>query len=235
MLKLLSHRTRGHMTPYYSTQDAGLLLGIPVDGLQLWLQKGNPGTGSTWADASGNGNPGTLTNATWSSGAVAFDGSGDYVSGFPSLISPATGTRTIIVWAISTDSGYSRRGMVATRDLSLSSGFVFGYYSSNQIQYFETGGGTFRPTITMPGDGTRNMWAVTRDGTDCEIFLNNSSVASTNAFTDAEASPPSFNGVVGCEDSGLSSEFWQGSIEHVIIYDRVLSGTELTQIYDALL
>jgi len=58
-----------------------------TDGLVLLLDVGNPksypGSGTTWYDLSGNGNDGTITNATFSTaggGSMTFNGSGDYVS-----------------------------------------------------------------------------------------------------------------------------------------------------------
>jgi len=61
---------------------------IVTDGLVLCLDAGNtksyPGSGTTWADLSGNGNNGTLTNGpTYSSangGSIVFDGNNDYVA-----------------------------------------------------------------------------------------------------------------------------------------------------------
>ena len=58
-----------------------------MDGLVLCLDAANtrsyPGSGTTWADLSGNGNSGTLTNGpTYSSangGFLSFDGTNDYV------------------------------------------------------------------------------------------------------------------------------------------------------------
>ena len=39
-----------------------------------------PGGGSTWIDLTGNGHDASITGATWSGGALSFDGSGDYVN-----------------------------------------------------------------------------------------------------------------------------------------------------------
>jgi len=60
---------------------------IVTDGLVLSLdatdKNSYPGSGATWSDLSGNGNDGTITNATFSTvggGSMAFDGSGDYIT-----------------------------------------------------------------------------------------------------------------------------------------------------------
>jgi len=61
---------------------------IVTDGLVLCLDAANrrsyPGAGTTWADLSGNGNNGTLTNGPTFSGAnsggIVFDGANDYVA-----------------------------------------------------------------------------------------------------------------------------------------------------------
>jgi len=59
---------------------------IVTDGLVLSLdatdKNSYPGSGATWSDLSGNGNDGTITNATFSTvggGSINFDGNGDYM------------------------------------------------------------------------------------------------------------------------------------------------------------
>ena len=59
---------------------------IVTDGLVLCLDAADkvsyPGSGTTWSDLSGNGNDGTITNATFSTvggGSINFDGDGDYM------------------------------------------------------------------------------------------------------------------------------------------------------------
>ena len=60
---------------------------IVTDGLVLCLDaaigKSYPGSGTTWYDLSGNGNNGTIVNATFNSsnnGTIYLDGTDDYVN-----------------------------------------------------------------------------------------------------------------------------------------------------------
>lgn len=231
MLRRSSIRSRGHMTPFWSTKDAGLLLPISSTGLRLWLQKGNPGTGSTWNDASLRNNHGTLINATWGGGVVVFDGSGDYVEGFSESISPS-GERTLIVIATN-DAPTTRAGMLGTRGATgADPGFFFGFNSSGHLNYTIIGMAAYTQSITYSA-GERAMFSLTHDAShEVTFYKNDSSVGSTTAG--GYDSPSAFSGRVGGEQEGSAAENWDGTIEDVIIYTRALSSGEIASIYATL-
>lgn len=196
--------------------------------VSLWLAKMDPGTGGTWTDSSSNTNTGTLGNgAAWGSDGVDMVGDGDNVGGFGSCISAPGTPRTVFVTATCDDAATGRAGLVSTRN-GAGRGFVFGYFSATQMQYYTTGYGTFRPTVSMPSVGTKNVWCVMQNGSTVTIYLNGTQVATTGAFTTGEDTDG--NGAIGLEQEGVTSEAWNGTIHEVLIYETVVSPTDIATI-----
>jgi hypothetical protein len=84
---------------------------IVTSGLVMCLDAGNirsyPGTGTIWYDASGNNNNATLTNITYSSGYLIFNGTSGY--GLVSNnLSPGTGNFAVSVWYYKQDTSPNR-------------------------------------------------------------------------------------------------------------------------------
>ncbi|MFH1228576.1 MAG: LamG-like jellyroll fold domain-containing protein [Planctomycetota bacterium] len=79
-----------------TTQD--ITGGSSVPGCVAWW-KFDETSGTTAADASGNGNNGTVYGPTWSGGALSFDGADDYVNmGNAPSLSPGSGDYTVGAW-----------------------------------------------------------------------------------------------------------------------------------------
>lgn len=207
----------------------------PANGLTLWLRKSDPGTGTTWSDSSGYTGAGTLrTGATWLNGnSVAFDGGTTCsVDGFAVPILPI-GERSIIVIATSIDNTFARRGILGTRGAGASSGgYALGYFSATSFQYYQAGGITYRPTITMPAVNTRNMWVVTHAApSTVALYLNGVAVASDNTLAVSSVIDTTFNGRIGGEQNAGTTENWKGSVEQVLSYNRAISAAEVTDLY----
>lgn len=213
---------------------------IVTNGLRLYLDAGNslsyPGSGTTWFDLSGNANNGTLINGpTYSSangGSIVFDGTNDNVSSFPSQIL-GTGSKTISVWFKTNSTG--RSGLVGIRPASPAGGWVFtiNRTASGNLSYFHTSG----PIIETNANITTNKWynaSVTYNFSSLTavLYINGSQLGSpVTSFTDII--PISFKGIIGNEQEFSSSEFLNGNIGQVLLYNRALSAAEILQNFNA--
>jgi hypothetical protein len=213
---------------------------IVTNGLRLYLDAGNsasyPGTGTTWFDLSGNANNGTLINGpTYSSangGSIVFDGTNDIVSSFPSQII-GSGSKTINAWFKTNSTG--RSGLAGTRGAG-PGGWVFtvNRTASGNLSYFHTSG----PLIEINANITTNKWynaSVTYNlsSLTAVLYINGNQLGSpVTSFVDALST--SFNGVIGNEQEASSSEFLNGNIGQILIYNRALSAAEISQNFNAL-
>ena len=188
----------------------------------------NEGAGTTLVDRSGRGHTGTISGATWSTqgrfgSALSFDGVNDWVTiGDTAALDLTTGM-TLEAWvAPSTLSGW-RTALLKERP----GGLAYSLYTS--------GDGT-RPSgyVAAPGDvaviGSAslpvNSWAhvaLTYDGATLRLFVNGVQViarALSSAITTS-------TGVLRIGGNSVWSEFFQGRIDEVRIYNRALTATEI--------
>jgi hypothetical protein len=214
-------------TPIYNTNE-----------LVLNLDTGNansyPGTGTIWYDLA-SGNNGTLVNgSTYDStngGSILFDGVNDRVSTFVTKF-PDANSKTIDVWFKSTSS--VRQGLCGTRPANgVVAGWVFtiNRTATGNLTYFHTGSGVaeFSAGIVM------NTWynaVVTHDYTTglAKVYLNGNLIGSANVGT---INSSSFNGTIGDEDGSIPSTPFKGNIPKVVMYNRVLSSTEVLQNFNS--
>ena len=185
--------------------------------------------GTIWTDLSGRGNTGTLTNGpTYSSansGSIVFDGSNDYApigtSAFPFGSSPGT-----------------LSGWVKTNTISGSWGWIISYgsYTNSQARFIGINNSTYyfggiADDITASGVPLNtwfNMVGV-YDGTNASMYVNGSLVSGPTAKT--------WNTVANNSQIGRqvnSTEYWNGNIAQVSIYNRALSAVEISQNFNAL-
>ena len=200
-----------------------------TDKLILCLDAGNtnsyPGSGTTWTDMSGKENHGTLTNGpTFSSddmGSIVFDGSNDYVNASPTT-KPAS--CTFSCWAKSTN--------VSTRML-----FNAGGNGSGPDLFFQTGiiswntwDANNNPFGDVPSSAT--------DGKYHNYVLVNDSSSNAKLYYDTEllgtATYRSAAGGTSMYIGGTTSTYqWSGSISSFMIYDKLLTESEIKQNYNA--
>jgi hypothetical protein len=213
---------------------------IVSNGLVLCLDAANKnsyrGTGTTWTDLSGNNNNGTLTNGpTFSAGnqgSIVFDGTNDYVSSFPTQIS-GVGSKTICAFIYPTTT--SRAGICGTRDANNLTGAgwvltvnrVAGY-----LTYFNAGGAVNAEVTNVISTNTWIQIAVTYNSSTFStiLYVNGFQVGSPFTLSAMTSSP--FNGIIGNENN-LSQWPFNGRISSVLIYNRVLTATEILQNYNA--
>jgi subtilisin-like proprotein convertase family protein len=190
----------------------------------------NEGAGTTVTDASGNGNTGTIVNATWSTAGkygngLFFNGTSAWVAINDAPSMHLTTGMTVEAWVDPSSVDNRWREVL---------------YKGNDLIYLEAmspsgavpvigaqfgAGGTF---VETPGPTplTANVWthlAATYDGATVRLYVNGilvSSQAQTgNLLTSAELL------TIGADS--IHGSYFQGTIDEVRIYNRALSASEL--------
>jgi hypothetical protein len=181
----------------------------------------NEGTGTTLTDSSGNGRTGTITGATWTTGrygqALSFDGN-DLVT-LSDL--DLTGAFTVMTW-MQTRSFYSGTCgslVMKARD------YGFELCSGQLAAKIAAGSSNWSAAVTQPlTSADLNAWkhvAMTYDGTTLRFYLGGNLVGS------AAGDHASKNTDLIFGRWTPASEFWNGLIDEVRIYNRALSQTEI--------
>ena len=196
----------------------------------------NEGSGLSAADQSGSGNDGTLSGASWMAagkfgGALSFDGVDDWVTVADSASLDLTATLTIEAWVNPAATSGNWRTVVMKERVG---GLAYSLYAHDGAPL---AGGTNRPagyvrlgandqavrgTATLP----LNTWthlAVTYGGGSIRFFVNGVQVASRALSGSAAvtAEPLRIGG------NAPWGEFFNGAIDEVRIYNRVLSQAEI--------
>jgi hypothetical protein len=198
---------------------------IIKNGLVLYLDAANvnsySGSGSTWYDLSGNGYNGTLVNSpTWSTtngGIFTLNGSNQYID----VSSPNMSSTNFTVI------GAARYVTVGGRIISgLNNNWLLGHWSSSVLNYYSVG------WISSVGAGTGDtLWRVYAGtgniGTSSyQLFSNGSAVF--GATSGGAQGPNGFS--IGRYAPG-NSEYSNGQIGFLLVYNRVLSNQEILQLY----
>ena len=193
---------------------------VPTSGLVLLWDAADknsyPGSGTTIYDVSGNGNHGTLYNGvgynTANSGVLTFDGSNDYVScGTPNL---ASSNYTVV--GAARYSGSTRGRMINATN----NNWLLGHWGTTTQNYFAEG--WVSSVAAGPSDTEWRIYAGIGRGT-YSLYVNNVlNVSNTNGS----------QGPNGITVGTAGSEYSTGQFSFVYVYNRVLSATEITQIYN---
>jgi hypothetical protein len=189
------------------------------------------GTGTSAGDSSGNGNTGTLiaNGPAWTIGkhgrALSFDGTNDWVTVPDANSLDLTNAMTLEAWVYPTAGGTAWRTVMfkeQTGDL------VYGLYANRNTQVPNAQvyvGGSARE-----GNGTSalplNQWshlAATYDGTTLRLYVNGIQVGTLAVAGAMQAS----NGVLRIGGNNIWGEYFQGRIDDLMIYNRVLSAGEV--------
>lgn len=205
------------------------------NGLVLYLDAANtksyPGSGTTWTDLSGTGNTGTLTNGpTFSSsnnGAIVFDGSNDVaiVEGNPASLQITVGSA--MAWFKTSAPGSSFRGIFTKQ-------YAWGLFLNDSILVtYDWGGNASRSTGLSLADNTWKFVALTFSETtgtpssNARVYLNGSLVLTTTV--------KHFGHNVNFElaRGGPSIQQLNGTISSSMVYNRVLSASEVLQNFNA--
>lgn len=206
--------------------------------LATWLPF-DEGAGTTAADGSGNGNPGTLNNmasAAWIGGniggALNFDGVDDYVRINNNL--PAN--FTISCWLKTTQTfqqvtpTYDGTGIIWSDVGGSANDFVLGGTRSaggvNRLSFFVGSGNVTTTGVTPINTGQWTHIAVTRNANNGEVklYVNGALDATGTAGLATLNANPNIH--IG--GNTLDGRYFNGSIDDVRFYSRVLTQPEIS-------
>jgi glucose/arabinose dehydrogenase len=190
----------------------------------------NEGSGTTTADASGNGNNGTLGAPAWSTGgrfgnALVFDGVNDSVLVNDAVSLDLTSALTIEGW---TNPRSLKGGWRALAVKEGSGAIVYGVYANasanralarivvNGVTYDARSGGS------LPLNAWSHL-AATYNGAALRLYVNGTEVASRSVSGNMAAS----TGPMRIGGNGLASEWFDGTIDEVRVYNRALTPAEI--------
>jgi hypothetical protein len=243
---LFSNGVNSLQDEYSKIKKRNTLVDIPTSGLQLYLDASNPlsypGTGSTWYDLGPN-----KKDFTWAS-SPTYNSSG--IKYFTTLGNSANGPASDS-FNLSNTSGYTifftayQNALVSTgafqwygTDANQRGIFSHGTWSDGNI-YWDQGGCCDTDTRTYaaltPSTLAWNVIALRNNysATNRTIWNNNSIIA-TNTSAIANINLTSQIARVGSSAYGENSSSWNARIGQFIMYNRSLSDTEMTQVYNRL-
>ncbi|MGI9111088.1 MAG: LamG-like jellyroll fold domain-containing protein, partial [Gaiellaceae bacterium] len=228
--KVTAEDAAGNISPASNQASATVTPGGPPPGL-VAAYGFDGGSGATASDQSGNGNGGSLTNATWAGAAagkfgnaLSFNGTNASVTVADSSSLDLTTGMTIEGWVRPTTVTSFRTLLVKERP----GGLVYGLYASsdtNRPQSQVTVGSTARllDGIAAIPAGAWTHLAVTYDGTTQRLYVNGTQVATLAvAGTILTSTSP-----VKIGGNSIWDEWFNGLIDEVRIYNRALSAAEL--------
>ena len=233
-------------TPVPPYVQSGLSLHLDAGDLNSYVDYATSGT--TWSDLSANSNDGTLvnmpTNAHTSSngGYFSFDGLDDRVDGVHNSTTDITGDITIeAIFRIETlpSSGIPRYRVIGkgnSTQITYHLNYrLYGGYDYIMFEFERFGSGSvynrLRYGFVYVALNTWYYVAAVSSGTNMELYLNNTSVATlTSTVSTYLSSTEPYT--IGDEYSNTSTDPHNGDISAVRLYNRALTTTELTQNYN---
>lgn len=186
---------------------------------------------TTWFDVSGNNNSGSLINGpTYNSannGSLVFTGVNENINcGNSSNLQITSGSISAWVKAINAGSGF--RGIIVKQT-------NYGlFFNDNILTVYDWGSGATRSTGINIADGTWKNTVMTfteNTGTPSNnaiIYLNGNSVLTTTIKLNSNIVP------LTLAAGSPSTQFLNGNIASVQVYNRVLTPAEILQNYNAL-
>ncbi len=217
----------------------------PTSGLTLYLDAGNsssyPGSGTAWYDLSGNNNHGTLVNGpTYSSsdgGSIVFDGVNDYVS-FSSVNNMPTGnTAYTLISFIKKDTVERRDGIIGWGTFGNPREYL-GFRTRGPL--FETDGlvtywygDDFAVTTTINSATWYSMVSTyNKTSNQRQMLINNSSIGTNTPSGTLNIQTQSGLLVAMTNIGNGLDDYLDGNMSVMMVYNRALSGAELTTIWN---
>ena len=204
---------------------------IVTDGLILYMDSTNaasyPGSGTSWFNlVAGQAITGSLVNGvTYKNNYLQMNGTNQYIDiPFVSL-DYRTGTSTVMGATRYADTTGNGRIMSAIN--TANSNWLLGHYADTTLNYYA--GGTIQLN-NGPNDTNWRIYAGTGNTTTDKwsFYVNGAS----NTLDSAGGATGPYGFRMGANSNG--TEFSSGSIAIIMLYNRVLTGAEITQNYDAL-
>ena len=202
---------------------------IVTSGLTLYLDGGNyPGSGSTWADQSGNSNNGTLVNSpTYSSnngGYFTFvPASVQYVTTLGAPLNTTNYTKSIWFYLNATTDNN-----LISYDNGVNTGHFMFFGGTNRLYAGHTSWTGFPYTYQSTGSFSNSTWynvVLTFNTTDGMKMYINGSLDST--YTAQKTAPASGGIRLACYSAG--GNLFSGRIAQSLVYNRSLTLSEIAQ------
>ncbi len=202
----------------------------------------NEGSGNTTADASGNGNTGSLSGPSWTTAghygnALSFNGANGYVEASNSnSFNPGT-VATFSAWVNVLAANADISSVINKWSQTIDDEYLFGLDSSNRLTFAwqTTGGNVWGPPSyyivsgnTQVPLGTWTYIAVVRNGPAISFYINGNLDASFGAAADANPFRSGINTLrIGGQNRGSVSRVLNGTIDEVRIYNQALTAAQI--------
>lgn len=182
-------------------------------------------SGTTVKDLSGNGNTGTLVNASWTTsgkyrGALSFNGTSSMVKVNDSASLDLTTGMTLEAWVCPSS-------VSGGRDVIYKSSNIYYLVGSSTTQNRPSAGGSYATSaVTGSYAISRNVWthlAATFDGATMRLYANGKLVGSRAQTGTIRTS----SGALTIGGDTVVGRFFAGRIDDIRIYNRALTQTEL--------
>ncbi|WKZ21454.1 MAG: Ig-like domain-containing protein [Candidatus Brocadiaceae baterium WH-1] len=208
-----------------------------MSGLQAYY-KFDEGAGTSAADASGNGNNGTLFNGpVWTTGkinsALSFDGVNDYVEVPNSTSLNPVNFVTVSAWIYPTAPGQSNDSkIIAKRHQTLANdNYSLGFISESRPEARIVIGGSMKsiygPVLSL------NAWhhlVGVYDGSTLKLYVNGTEVNSVAASGSLDTSTHPLR--IGTRAVDPVNRYFKGSIDEVYVFNRALSDQEVLSLFN---
>ena len=203
---------------------------IVTSGLAMILDAGfvgsYPTTASTWYDISGNNISGSLTNGPTfnTNGAIVFDGVDDRV--ILNLSVTLTGPFT---WTVLCESNVMTGEL--NRQVYLGTGATWFEQADNDTLFiFNTNEANVNlelPTSLIPQNKFYTATVIRKQDNTFSFYYN----GIQQTLRDGGTTPVSGSYTINTVGSGGGGRYWNGSIANALVYNRLLSDTEILQNY----
>jgi hypothetical protein len=222
---------------------SGTLDNIVTDGLVFNLdgsQKGSyPGSGSSWYDLAG-GVTSTLTNgAVYSasdSGIMSSDGVNDYVDSGYDLSWNNTNSVSVDFWMRPSTISGGNYGIIGKEYPSWEWAFYQDNSNLNLVYWNTAGGHTNDMDFGVNAFPTANIWyhiVYTWNGSVSSFYINGTLAGSKTSVNPTINQNRSNNVMIGGHTYVWGDYYWNGKIGAVRFYNKALSGSEITQNFNA--
>lgn len=227
---------------------------IVTNGLVLCLDAANsksyPGSGTAWADLSGNGYNSTLTNGpTFNSsngGSITFDGVNDYALYNNNTVADNLSAMTVSIWVYANWplSGGTGSFVSKITDAGDGAGWEMGsrYNSANNLKFYtQPAGGATWNYATCPSPPSGNSWinfvaSYTGVTNPISLYLNGTKQTFSGSSGSFSSIATTSNISIASRDgkNTYGTKYTAITVGVVKIYNRQLLDQEVTQNFNAL-
>jgi len=202
----------------------------------------NEGSGTTTADAGGNGNTGTLSGATWTTAGrygdgLSFNGTtADVEAANSNSLNPGTAA-TFSAWVKVIGANANISSVINKWSQTIDDEYLFGLDSGNHLAFaWQTTGGNVwgQPSynlVTGTAQVPLNTWTyitVVRNGPAISFYINGNLDATLGAAADANPFRSGINTLrIGGQNRGGIARVLNGTIDEVRLYKQALTPTQI--------